>query len=101
MVQNLLALVVILLEPGLELGWGNHQQRVKRLSQRCLKQQNQCQINGRHRNKNSVEWQEVQLFMCNPKKLKMAPKSSAALTKARSLCSRILSKPWKVKGDKD
>lgn len=31
MVQQLLAVVVVLLEPGLELGWGDHQQRVTRL----------------------------------------------------------------------
>lgn len=41
MVQERLALVVVLLEPGPELGWGNHQQRVEGLSQRCLEQQSQ------------------------------------------------------------
>lgn len=41
MVQEQLALVVVLLEPGLELGWGNHQQRVEGLSQRCLEQESQ------------------------------------------------------------
>lgn len=40
-VQERLALVVVLLEPGPELGWGNHQQRVEGLSQRCLEQRSQ------------------------------------------------------------
>jgi hypothetical protein len=35
-VQNLLALVVVLVQPRPELGGGHHQQREKRLPQRCL-----------------------------------------------------------------
>lgn len=93
MVQKRLALVVVLLEPGLELGGGDHQQRVKGLSQRRLKQ-NRCCINGRHHSENGVRWQQVQLFVCNPRELKMAIPPSATLTKARSLCSRIFNKPW-------
>lgn len=50
-VQNLLALVVILLQPGPELGRGHHQQRLEGFSQRLLKQDSSadwlfCQSGG-------------------------------------------------------
>lgn len=38
--QDLLALVVVLLQPGPELGGRDHQQGLQRLSQRCLRQRN-------------------------------------------------------------
>lgn len=101
MVQKRLALVVVLLEPGLELGGGNHQQRVKGLSQRCLKQ-NRCCINGRHHSENGVRWQEVQLFVCviqgNSKwQYHQVPHSPKLVLSAAG----YLISPGKEKGDTD
>lgn len=43
MVQQRLALVMVLLEPGPELGGGDHEQRVAGSAQRCLQQREMFQ----------------------------------------------------------
>lgn len=62
MVQQRLALVMVLLEPGPELGGGDHEQRVAGSAQRCLQQRERC-FSG-----NGVEWEEA--CVCHPRKHK-------------------------------
>lgn len=100
MVQKRLAVVVVLLEPGLELGGGDHQQRVKGLSQRRLKQ-NRCCINGGHHSENGVRWQQVQLFVCNPRELKWQYHQVPHSPKLVLSAAGYLISPGKEKGDMD
>lgn len=72
-VQDLLALVVVLLEPGFELGGGNHQQRAKWLSQRCLKQKIQV-LTQRWNISINAGGQEARRMMCKPLELKTSMK---------------------------
>lgn len=88
-VQQRLALVMVLLEPGPELGGGDHEQGVAGSAQRCLQWGDSRCFSG-----NGVEWEEA---CVSSQKHKRAVQSSG-LTRARSLCSRMFNKPWEEEG---
>lgn len=92
-VQQWLALVMVLLEPGPELGGGDHEQRVAGSAQRCLQRGEQSAASTADVSAETVWSGRRGVCVCIIPGNKGAMQSRG-LTRARSLCSRMFNKPW-------